>query len=125
MPCFNKEVVLLCNVNFFCGLDTSCEEISFELISSVLTSIQGFMITLGTLEISTVQNMFTGAVRLVYSVIYSLTLGLAIAIGTNLFTVMNSTVTKEIADYKCTTVHNLNGPWWQMPVSPWLRRCIT
>ena len=65
--------------------------------------------------------MFTGAVRLVYAVVYSLTLSLAIAIGTNLFTVISSSANTEIADYTCSSVHDVNGPWWQMPISPWMR----
>ncbi len=60
--------------------------------------------------------MSTGAVRLCYSVVYAMSMGLGIAIGTSLYTVIDNNVEDVIVDYTCSSVHHVDGPWWQQPV---------
>ncbi len=75
---------------------------------------------MGALEISSVQSMLTGAARVCFVVVFALALGLAITMGTTFFTVIDSSIDDFIQDYKCKDVHDLNGPWWQRSVNPWL-----
>ena len=62
------------------------------------------------------QNMSTGAVRLCYAAVYAMSMGLGIAIGTSLYTVIDTSVEDVIVDYMCSSVHHVDGPWWQRPV---------
>ena len=87
-----------------------------------MTVQKGFTLTLGALEISSAQTMIAGSARILYVVIFSATMGFSIAIGTNLYTLLDKSVESKIADFQCAHVHHPSGPWWQQKVNTWLSK---
>ncbi|KLO08368.1 hypothetical protein SCHPADRAFT_944511 [Schizopora paradoxa] len=92
---------------------------SAVLTSSIVWLLPGYTLTLGALEITSVQSMLTGAARVVFVVIFAISLGLGITMGTSLYALIDTSFENFVADYKCVDVHDVNGPWWQRQVNPW------
>ena len=75
--------------------------------------------TVATLELASVRTMMAGAIRLAYAVVFTMTLGLSIAIGTEFYEVVGVKTDGFIIDYTCSIVHHEGAPWYQRPISPW------
>lgn len=83
-----------------------------------LISFQGFIITVGALEIPS-RSIVSGAVRLCYAVVYSLFLGLGLAIGAEIH---QKGAPESVVGFETdnrSDNHDPDGPWWQQTPSVW------
>lgn len=74
--------------------------------------LPGYIILCGSLELSS-HNIVSGAVRVCFSVIYSLFLGFGLAIGSSAFTKITKHELPGQDDVSCSLSHRSDGPWWQ------------
>lgn len=71
----------------------------------------------GALELAS-RNITAGAVRIGYSVIYSLFLGFGISIGAEMYIKITGDQVVGASDYTCYATH-LGKPWWGVTPSAW------
>lgn len=87
--------------------------------SSIVLILPGFIVLCGSLELAT-RNIVSGAVRVCFSLIYSLFLGFGLAIGATAFQKMTHRPHLPGSDdLSCTSSHRSDGPWWQKTPSLW------
>ncbi|KAI0942559.1 hypothetical protein AcW1_003155 [Taiwanofungus camphoratus] len=85
--------------------------------SSVVLILPGFIVLCGSLELSS-RNIVSGAVRVCFSLIYSLFLGFGLAIGATAYSKLTHH-TLRADDLTCAYTHNPHGPWYQRTPSLW------
>ncbi|KAI0051865.1 DUF1212-domain-containing protein [Auriscalpium vulgare] len=85
--------------------------------SSVVLILPGFIVLCGSLELSS-RNIVSGAVRLCYSIVYSLFLGFGLSIGAQIYEKMTGNQIVGPEDYQCYASH-ANQPWYQSTPSLW------
>ncbi|KAI0086031.1 hypothetical protein BDY19DRAFT_375413 [Irpex rosettiformis] len=86
--------------------------------SSVVLILPGYIILCGSLELSS-HNIVSGAVRVCFSVIYSLFLGFGLAIGSSAFSKISKHPLRNSDDLMCTLSHPAGAPWYQQTPSLW------
>ncbi|OCH92004.1 DUF1212-domain-containing protein [Obba rivulosa] len=86
--------------------------------SSIVLILPGYIVLCGSLELSS-RNIVSGAVRVCFSLIYSLFLGFGLAIGATAYTRLTHHRLSGADDISCSVSHNPNGPWWQRTPSVW------
>jgi hypothetical protein len=87
--------------------------------SSVVLILPGFIVLTGSLELAS-RNIISGAVRICYSLIYSLFLGFGLSMGAEIFTNMTSERVFGSEDYMCEFSHGSGeGAWWRRTVGGW------
>ncbi|OBZ72872.1 hypothetical protein A0H81_06707 [Grifola frondosa] len=98
--------------------------------SSVVLILPGFIVLCGSLELAS-RNIVSGAVRVCFSLIYSLFLGFGLAIGASAYSKLTHTTLAGIDDLTCDLSHHADGPWYQRTPSyclrnyaPWNRKEI-
>ena len=92
--------------------------VGFEWVEA---NYQGYIVLSGALELAS-RNITAGAVRIGYSVIYSLFLGFGISLGVEIYTKITNLEVVGSSDYTCS-VHN-GKPWWGLtPSQLWYLLC--
>ncbi|KAI0338796.1 DUF1212-domain-containing protein [Trametopsis cervina] len=86
--------------------------------SSVVLILPGYIILCGSLELSS-HNIVSGAVRVCFSVIYSLFLGFGLAIGSSAFSKISNHPLQNSDDLTCALSHPPGAPWYQQTPSLW------
>ncbi|PWN48059.1 DUF1212-domain-containing protein [Violaceomyces palustris] len=80
--------------------------------SGVILVLPGYVILCGSLELAS-KNMIAGSVRMVYAIIYSLFLGFGIAIGSDVYFLLDPAARK-------TMYRRPEWPWYRQDMTPWL-----
>lgn len=89
----------------------------------VVLILPGYIVLTGALELAA-RNITAGAVRMGYSVIYSLFLGFGISIGAEIYTKMFSQNLYTAKDWNCSQTHDQDR-WYQMtPSGYWYYLCV-
>ncbi|KIP04642.1 hypothetical protein PHLGIDRAFT_109285 [Phlebiopsis gigantea 11061_1 CR5-6] len=101
---FSFVAAALASTNYFCY--------SAVAASSIVLILPGYIILCGSLELSS-HNIVSGAVRVCFSVIYSLFLGFGLAIGSSAWTKISHHDLPGQDDVSCSLSHRADGPWWQ------------
>ena len=73
---------------------------------------QGYIILCGIVDLSS-HNLVSGAVRVCFSLIYSLFLGFGLAIGATAYSRLSGHALRGQDDLMCSSTHHPGGPWWQ------------
>ena len=76
----------------------------------------------GSLELAS-RNIVSGAVRVCFSLIYSLFLGFGLAIGATAYSKLSHKPLAGASDLSCQSSHDPNGPWYQRTPSLWWGKC--
>ncbi|WVR06319.1 hypothetical protein IAU60_003349 [Kwoniella sp. DSM 27419] len=88
----------------------------------VVLILPGYIVLCGALELAS-RNITAGAVRIGYSVIYSLFLGFGISIGGVLYEKITGHDVLNANDYTCANTHN-HAPWYGItPSAYWYFLC--
>lgn len=101
---FSFLAAALASTSYFCY--------SAVAASSIVLILPGYIILCGSLELSS-HNIVSGAVRVCFSVIYSLFLGFGLAIGSSTFTKITKHQLPGQDDVTCSLSHRADGPWYQ------------
>ncbi|KZT05711.1 DUF1212-domain-containing protein [Laetiporus sulphureus 93-53] len=86
--------------------------------ASIVLILPGFIILCGSLELSS-RNLVSGAVRVCFSIIYSLFLGFGLSIGATIYSKMTHHTLAGSDDLTCNQSHPAGGPWYQITPSEW------
>jgi len=74
--------------------------------------LPGYIVLTGALELAS-RNITAGAVRMGYSVIYSLFLGFGISMGAEIYMkIRHLDEITNATDYMCTATHYKGAPWY-------------
>ncbi|WVO12578.1 hypothetical protein L204_100182 [Cryptococcus depauperatus] len=84
----------------------------------VVLILPGYIVLCGALELAS-RNITAGAVRIGYSVIYSLFLGFGISIGAVLYAKITHHDVINASDYTCAYTHHSGVPWYMVTPSGW------
>ncbi|EKC97725.1 hypothetical protein A1Q2_07924 [Trichosporon asahii var. asahii CBS 8904] len=89
----------------------------------VVLILPGYIVLTGALELAA-RNITAGAVRMGYSVIYSLFLGFGISIGAEIYSKMFGESLATAKNWDCSQTHDPNR-WYQMtPSGYWYYLCV-
>jgi hypothetical protein len=83
---------------------------------------QGFIVLCGSLEIMS-RNIVSGSVRMCYAVVYSLFLGLGLAMGAEAYQKITTHAIIGSTDYTCSISHDADGAWYQRTPSSYWGTC--
>jgi uncharacterized membrane protein YjjB (DUF3815 family) len=88
----------------------------------IVMILPGYIVLTGALELAS-RNITTGAVRMGYSVIYSLFLGFGISMGAEIYMkIANKSEITNATDYTCSATHYSGAPWYmQTPSGYWCK----
>ncbi|KAF9810817.1 hypothetical protein IEO21_06797 [Rhodonia placenta] len=86
--------------------------------ASIVLILPGFIILCGSLELAS-RNIVSGAVRVCFSIIYSLFLGFGLSIGATAYSKITHHPLAGANDLTCNNSHDPNGPWYQQTPSLW------
>ncbi|KAG8924218.1 hypothetical protein FRC02_010567 [Tulasnella sp. 418] len=112
------EILIATLVSFLSAALGSTTRLCYTAIASgsVVLILPGYIVLAGSLEIAS-RNITSGAVRLGYSIIYSLFLGFGLSIGAEIYHQISGKPVLGADDYFCAATHRSDGPWWQRNVS--------
>jgi len=85
--------------------------------SAVVLILPGFIVLGGALEIMS-RNIISGAVRMMYAVIYCLFLGFGLAMGGKAWATMRGEPIYGTTDYTCSYTHD-QSLWYRRTPSLW------
>ncbi|KAJ7642254.1 DUF1212-domain-containing protein [Roridomyces roridus] len=81
--------------------------------SSIVLILPGFAVLTGALELMS-RNIASGAVRMVYAVVYALFLGFGLAMGAEGYEILRGgRSVRGAIDFTCSLSHDPRGGWWQ------------
>ncbi|PCH39674.1 DUF1212-domain-containing protein, partial [Wolfiporia cocos MD-104 SS10] len=86
--------------------------------ASIVLILPGFIILCGSLELAS-RNIVSGAVRVCFSIIYSLFLGFGLSIGATAYSKITQHRLAGADDLTCQSSHHPDGPWYQQTPSLW------
>jgi len=86
--------------------------------ASIVLILPGFIILCGSLELAS-RNIVSGAVRVCFSIIYSLFLGFGLSIGATVYSKLTHHTLAGTDDLSCQSSHDPSGAWWQRTPSVW------
>ncbi|OXC66991.1 hypothetical protein AYX13_04443 [Cryptococcus neoformans] len=84
----------------------------------VVLILPGYIVLSGALELAS-RNITAGAVRIGYSVIYSLFLGFGISMGAVIYSKITHKDVLNPNDYTCENTHYNGSPWYMETPSAW------
>lgn len=91
---------------------------------SIVTLLPGYIVLTGALELAS-RNITAGAVRMGYSVIYSLFLGFGISFGSEVYGLIRGEEVANATDNTCSRTHYSGAPWYQQtPSGYWYYLCV-
>jgi hypothetical protein len=117
----SRRIFVATLLSFLSAALASTHKLCYTAIasSSVVLILPGFIVLTGSLELAS-RNIISGAVRICYSLIYSLFLGFGLSMGAEIFTTMTKQSVFGSDNYTCEFSHGSGeGAWWQKTVSPW------
>ncbi|KAL7420196.1 pheromone-regulated protein prm10 [Cryptotrichosporon argae] len=118
------EIAIACIISFLAAVLASTHIFCYTALVSggVVLILPGYIVLCGALELAS-RNIVAGAVRIGYSVIYSLFLGFGISIGAEIYTKIIGTDVLNAEDYTCSSTHN--DHWWMStPSGYWYYLCV-
>ncbi|GAA6059552.1 hypothetical protein JCM10212_000608 [Sporobolomyces blumeae] len=84
---------------------------------SIVLILPGFIVLSGSLELAN-RSIISGAVRVTYSILYSLFLGFGLSLGSEIYTRGTDETIKNGQDYQCTALR-AGAPWWRATIPQW------
>lgn len=118
------EIAIATLISFLSAALASTEVFCYTALVSggVVLILPGYIVLCGALELAS-RNITAGAVRIGYSVIYSLFLGFGISIGAEIYQKITGKTVTGASDYQCSTTHG-GAPWYQStPSAYWYFLC--
>ncbi|WRT67746.1 uncharacterized protein IL334_004718 [Kwoniella shivajii] len=118
------EIAIATVISFVAAALASTEIFCYTALVSggVVLILPGYIVLCGALELAS-RNITAGAVRIGYSVIYSLFLGFGISIGAVLYEKITGHDVLNANDYTCANTHG-GAPWYQVtPSAYWYFLC--
>ncbi|KAF8308758.1 DUF1212-domain-containing protein [Clavulina sp. PMI_390] len=114
------EITVACVSSFLAAALASTHKFCYAAVASgsVVLILPGYIVLTGSLELAS-RGIISGAVRMGYSVIYSLFLGFGLAIGGEIYSQITGQQVYNADDYQCGATHDPNGPWYQQTASVW------
>ncbi|GAA5875113.1 hypothetical protein JCM16303_005013 [Sporobolomyces ruberrimus] len=84
---------------------------------SIVLILPGFIVLSGSLELAN-RSIISGAVRVTYSILYSLFLGFGLSLGSEIYTRGANETIRNSNDYTCKALR-LNAPWYRATIPQW------
>ncbi|KIY72332.1 DUF1212-domain-containing protein [Cylindrobasidium torrendii FP15055 ss-10] len=115
-----QEIIIAAAFSFLSACLASTGKICYSAVtsSSVALVLPGMVALHGGLELMS-RNLISGSVRLIYAVIYAIFVAFGLFVGAELFELMTEKPVSGLEDYYCSSVHTIEGPWWQRSSGVW------
>ncbi|GAA5958546.1 hypothetical protein JCM3765_006670 [Sporobolomyces pararoseus] len=84
---------------------------------SIVLILPGFIVLSGSLELAN-RSIISGAVRVTYSILYSLFLGFGLSLGSEIYTRGANETIRNSTDYTCQALRT-NAPWYRATIPQW------
>ncbi|GAA6010558.1 hypothetical protein JCM11491_002968 [Sporobolomyces phaffii] len=84
---------------------------------SIVLILPGFIVLSGSLELAN-RSIISGAVRVTYSILYSLFLGFGLSLGSEIYTRGANETIRNSTDYTCRALRE-NAPWYRATIPQW------
>lgn len=120
------EITIATLISFLSAVLASTDYFCFTALVSggVVLILPGYIVLTGALELAS-RNITAGAVRIGYSVIYSLFLGFGVSIGAEIYTKIRNKGVQNVNDWACKATHYDNAPWYMTePSQYWYFLCV-
>lgn len=113
------EIVIVCVNSFLAAALASTGQFCFAAVASgsIVLILPGYIVLVGSLELAN-RSIISGSVRLVFSVLYSLFIGFAFSMGSEVYQRITGLVIEGSTDYTCSALR-VDAPWWRATISPW------
>lgn len=107
------EITVATLISFVAAVLASTHYFCYTALVSggVVLILPGYIVLTGALELAS-RNITAGAVRIGYSVIYSLFLGFGISIGAEVYFKIRRVGVLNADDYTCGNTHYAGAPWY-------------
>ncbi|KAK4689555.1 hypothetical protein P7C73_g572, partial [Tremellales sp. Uapishka_1] len=114
------EIAIATLISFLAAALASTRYFCYTALVSggVVLILPGYIVLCGALELAS-RNITAGAVRIGYSVIYSLFLGFGISIGAEMYTKITGLEVSNSADYTCGLTHQSDIWYRSTPSAYW------
>lgn len=115
------EIVIATVISFLAAVLASTHYFCYTALVSggIVLILPGFIVLSGALELAS-RNISAGAVRMGYSVIYSLFLGFGISIGSEVYVKIRGQRVMNATNNTCSGTHYDGAPWYlTRPSSYW------
>lgn len=114
------EITIATLISFLSAVLASTHYFCFTALVSggVVLILPGYIVLTGALELAS-RNITAGAVRIGYSVIYSLFLGFGISAGAEIYTKIRNRGVQNVNDWACKATHYDGAPWYMTDPSQW------
>ncbi|WOO77336.1 putative UPF0442 protein [Vanrija pseudolonga] len=120
------EITVATLISFVAAVLASTHYFCYTALVSggVVLILPGYIVLTGALELAS-RNITAGAVRIGYSVIYSLFLGFGISIGAEVYFKIRKVGVLNADDYTCSNTHYAGSPWYMSkPSGYWYYLCV-
>ncbi|KAL1412922.1 pheromone-regulated protein prm10 [Vanrija albida] len=120
------EITVATLISFVAAVLASTHYFCYTALVSggVVLILPGYIVLTGALELAS-RNITAGAVRIGYSVIYSLFLGFGISIGAEVYFKIRRVGVLNADDYTCANTHYPGAPWYMSkPSGYWYYLCV-
>jgi uncharacterized membrane protein YjjP (DUF1212 family) len=120
------EITIATLISFLAAVLGSTNYFCYTALVSggVVLILPGYIVLTGALEIAS-RNITAGAVRIAYSVMYSLFLGFGISIGAEIYIKIRGEHVQNADDYTCSNTHYPGAPWYmRTPSGYWYYLCV-
>lgn len=84
---------------------------------SIVLILPGFIVLSGSLELAN-RSIISGAVRVTYSILYSLFLGFGLSLGSEIYTRGANETIRNGQDYTCRALRD-GAPWYRATIPQW------
>ncbi|GAA5930348.1 uncharacterized protein JCM15063_004781 [Sporobolomyces koalae] len=113
------EIAIACiNCLIAGGLAYSNEFCFYSVAAgSIVLILPGFIVLSGSLELAN-RSIISGAVRVTYSILYSLFLGFGLSLGSEIYTRGANETIRNSQDYTCQALRT-GAPWYRATVPQW------
>ncbi|CED84544.1 Domain of unknown function DUF3815 [Phaffia rhodozyma] len=113
------EIIMACINSFIAAAISSSGVVCFPSViaGSIVFILPGYFVLCGSLELAN-RRITSGAVRLVFSVLYAIFLSFGLAVGMEFYIRLTGLAVRGSSDYQCTALRT-NAPWWRASISPW------
>lgn len=115
------EITVATLISFFAALLASTDQFCYTALVSggVVLILPGYIVLTGALELAS-RNITAGAVRMAYSIMYSLFLGFGISLGALVYSKISGKEVINSTNWQCDLTHVAGSPWFkQTPSAYW------
>ncbi|CAK9779776.1 DUF1212-domain-containing protein [Cutaneotrichosporon oleaginosum] len=114
------EIVIATVISFLAAVLASTHYFCYTALVSggIVLILPGFIVLSGALELAS-RNITAGAVRMGYSVIYSLFLGFGISIGSEVYVKIRGLQVENATNNTCSAMRYEGQPWYLSAPSPY------